>query len=142
MISFSVPYKVNKPPIEVLEKISNFISDNKMGGLTLNIEDDLLFVDSLKARVWIDILNVETIKQDLICFNSLNFEISEDSGEVLYQYLYDISAKRRDSETLSIMVKLAYILSKIEGSFIYNDNGLLDGKEVYLSNEMEKFIQN
>lgn len=140
MTSFSVPCNVNKPPIEVLEKISNFISDNKISGLTLNIEDDLLFVDSLKARVWIDILNVETTKQDLICFNSLNFEISKDSGEVLYQYLYDISAKRRDSETLSIMVKLAYFLSKIEGSFIYNDNGLLDGKEVYLSNEFEKFI--
>ncbi|MFX5480857.1 hypothetical protein ABTD95_19665, partial [Acinetobacter baumannii] len=86
-------------------------SDNKISGLTLNIEDDLLFVDSLKARVWIDVLNVETTKQDLSCFNSLNFEISKDSGAVLFKYLYDISAKRRDSETLSIMVKLAYILS-------------------------------
>lgn len=140
MISFSVPCKDDKQPIEILEEIYNFISDNKIGGLTLNIEDDLLFVDFLKARVWIDILNVETIKQDLSCFNGLNFEINKNSGEVLYQYLYDINAKRRDSETLSIMVKLAYILSKIERSFIYNDNGLLDGKEVYLSNEFEKFI--
>lgn len=54
--------------------------------------------------------------------------------------MYDVSSKSRDPETIKIMNKLAYILSKSENSFIFDDNGILAGKCIYLPDEIRIFI--
>jgi hypothetical protein len=56
--------------------------------------------------------------------------------------MYDISSKSRDPETIKIMNKLAYVLSKSENSFILDDNGILvANKGIYLPDEIIKFIK-
>ncbi|WP_434277745.1 hypothetical protein [Acinetobacter sp. CE-15] len=147
MISYSIPCKNNFSSIFLFNFIKNQLEQNNISDVKLIFDEDQkqLYIDTLKARVWVDIYNIETTLSDLkdtVLGKSLILSCFPDKKEddVLYFYMYDIHSKSRDPETIKIMNKLAYVLSKSENSFIFDDNGILAGKCIYLPDEIGSFI--
>lgn len=147
MISYSIPYKNNFSSNFLFNFIKNQLEQNNISDVKLIFDEDQkqLYIDTLKARVWVDIYNIETTLSDLkdtMLSKSLILSCFPDKKEndVLYFYMYDIRSKSRDPETIKIMNKLAYVLSKSENSFIFDDNGILAGKCIYLPDEIGSFI--
>ncbi|WP_353167002.1 hypothetical protein [Acinetobacter sp.] len=149
MISYSIPCKNNLSSIFLFNFIKNELEQNNISDVKLIFDEDQkkLYIDTLKARIWVDIYNIETTLNDLkdtVLGESLILSCFPDKNEddVLYYYMYDISSKSRDPETIKIMNKLAYVLSKSENSFILDDNGILvANKGIYLPDEIIKFIK-
>ncbi|BAP36450.1 hypothetical protein [Acinetobacter guillouiae] len=147
MISYSIPCKNNFSSNFLFNFIKNQLEQNNISDVKLIFDEDQkqLYIDTLKARVWVDIYNIETTLSDLkdtVLGKSLILSCFPDKKEndVLYFYMYDICSKSRDPETIKIMNKLAYVLSKSENSFIFDDNGILAGKCIYLPDEIGSFI--
>lgn len=147
MISYSIPCKNNFSSNFLFNFIKNQLEQNNISDVKLIFDEDQkqLYIDTLKARVWVDIYNIETTLSDLkdtVLGKSLILSCFPDKKEddVLYFYMYDIRSKSRDPETIKIMNKLAYVLSKSENSFIFDDNGILAGKCIYLPDEIRIFI--
>ena len=147
MISYSIPCKNNFSSNFLFNFIKNQLEQNNISDVKLIFDEDQkqLYIDTLKARVWVDIYNIETTLSDLKDTDlgkSLILSCFSDKKEddALYFYMYDIRSKSRDPETIKIMNKLAYVLSKSENSFIFDDNGILAGKRIYLPDEIGSFI--
>lgn len=149
MISYSIPCKNNLSSNFLFNFIKNELEQNNISDVKLIFDEDQkkIYIDTLKARVWVDIYNIETTLSDLkdtVLGESIILSCFPDKNEddVLYCYMYDVSSKSRDPETIKIMNKLAYVLSKSENSFIFDDNGILvANKGIYLPDEIIKFTK-
>ncbi|AYO55246.1 hypothetical protein [Acinetobacter wuhouensis] len=147
MISLSIPCNKYVSSEKLFQLISLKLVEMNMAEIILKFDGNLLYIDSFEARVWIDIFNIETTLSDLKDTASgelliLSNFLDKNEDDVLYKYMYDISSKSRDFETLNIMNKLAFLLSKYENSFIFDDNGLLGAnKGIYSPEEMMEFIK-
>lgn len=149
MISYLIPCKNNFSSSFLFNFIETELEKNNIPDIKLIIDEDKkeLYIDTLKARVWINIYNIETTLSDLkdtaldkLLISSHFPDKKED--DVLYNYMYDISSKSRDFETVNILNKLAYVLSKYENSFIFDDNGILiANKGIYFPEEMMEFTK-
>jgi hypothetical protein len=92
--------------------IKNELEQNNISDVKLIFDEDQkkLYIDTLKARIWVDIYNIETTLKDLkdtVLGESLILSCFPDKNEddVLYYYMYDISSKSRDPETIKSMNK-------------------------------------
>lgn len=118
-----------------------------MNGVDLYFDEEhsLSYVDSTKARIWIDIFEMETNFKDIDFLHNNEFYTQEiflnkKDDDILYRYIFSVNSKSRDMGIISIMNKLAYIFSKSENSFVFNDNGILPKKDIYFPNEIKEFI--
>lgn len=95
MISYSIPCKNNFSS----NFIKNQLEQNNISDVKLIFDEDQkqLYIDTLKARVWVDIYNIETTLSDLkdtMLSKSLILSCFPDKNEddVLYCYMYDVSS--------------------------------------------------